>query len=122
MATQFYKPYPPVDLGTGPGSSPKNPPVFYEVINNEIIMIDDKKNIREMKVSSYLLDKEFPKRSDYVFRANCGDKQLSFAPLGKPVVLKDLGAIPDSLENVAFNRLCGDHGEYMKIIPQKGTR
>lgn len=122
MAEQFYKPYPPVDLGTGPGSSPQKPPVFYEVINNEIFVVDDKKNIREMKISSYLLDKEFPKLADYVFRANCGEKKLSFTPAGKPVIFKDLGATPDSLENVAFNRVCGDHGEYMKIISQKGAR
>lgn len=122
MAEQFFKPYPAVDLGTGPGSSPQNPPVFYEVINNEVAIIDSKKNIREIKISSYLLNKEFPKLADYVFRANCEEKKFSFLPAGKSIVFKELGNTPESLENVAFNRACGPHGEYMQFISQKGKR
>jgi hypothetical protein len=89
------------------------PPLFYEVVNNEII-ISEKGDVREMKIESYLLDKDFTKLADYVFRAKCQAKTYSFFKEQKQLPEQDLGGLPESLVNVAFNRICGDHGNYMK--------
>lgn len=97
-------------------------PVFYEVINNAVTVIDPKKDIREMQVSSYELNKEFPKLADYVFRADCQAKTYSFAVQGKPPSIQELTDLPESLPNVAFNRACGDHGSYMKSLVTKGRQ
>ena len=90
-------------------------PVFYEVINNEVAIIDQKKNIRQLKVSSYLLDKNFAKQGDYVLMADCQNRQISCGPQGTP---QKWVAVPDeknSFGAVGFNRACGDHGSYMKV-------
>jgi hypothetical protein len=122
MAAQYFREYPAVDMGNGPGSSPQNPPLFYEVLNNEVFLVDPKKNIREMKISSYTLHQEFPKVADLVFKASCDAKTFSLSPVGKSAPLQELDAAADSLANVAFNRACGDHGVYMKLITQRGGR
>ena len=44
MAAQYFREYPAVDMGNGPGSSPQNPPLFYEVLNNEVFLVDPKSN------------------------------------------------------------------------------
>jgi hypothetical protein len=96
------------------------PPVFYEVINNEVTIIDTKKDIRQMRLSSYLLNKDFPKQADYVFTANCQSNTYSFTSrVGSEKFSSDLG-VKDSLAAVAFNRACGDHGSYMKFTGKSG--
>ena len=75
-----------------------------------------------MRVSSYELNKEFPKLADYVFRADCQAKTYSFAVQGKPPSIQELTDSPESLANVAFNRVCGDHGSYMKSVVTKGRQ
>lgn len=96
-------------------STPEKPPVFYEVINNEITLVDPKKNIRQLKVSSYLLDKNFAKQGDYVLTADCQNQTMSFHGQDS---LQKWSSIPEQKNTfgaVAFNRACGDHGAYMKI-------
>jgi hypothetical protein len=98
----------------------QNFPVFYEVINNAVTVVDAKKNVREMQVASYLLDREFPKIADHVFRANCETNTYSFSAKGKPSPMQELVNSPEALVNVAFDRVCGDHGNYMKSNKQVG--
>lgn len=91
-------------------------PQFYEVINNEYIVLDSKKNVREMRLSTFLLDKNLTPGHNYLYRANCGEKVDSLSVLGKAVDgFKPVGD-PKSLSGVAYNRLCGDHGTYMTLV------
>ncbi len=95
-------------------------PVFYEVINNEVTVIDAKNDVRQMKISSYLMEKDFPKQADYLFTANCQNDTYNLVSQGAE---KSTGAIgtKDSLTAVAFNRACANHGSYMKITT-RGSR
>jgi hypothetical protein len=120
MVAEFTKLSQSEETQTTASSSAQSFPVFYEVINNAVTVIDSKKDIREMQISSYELNKEFPKLADYVFRADCQAKTYSFAVQGKPPSMQDLTDSPESLANVAFNRVCGDHGDYMKSSSVKG--
>ena len=95
-------------------------PTFYEVINNEVTIVDAKKDIRQLRLSSYLLNKDFPKQTDYVFTANCQGNSYSIIPqIGGEKLNSTVGA-KDSLVAVAFNRACGDHGVYMKLSSKGG--
>lgn len=93
-----------------------NIPVFYDVINNEIKLIDSKRDIRSMRISSYLLDKNLTKKADYLFSANCPAKTYSFVLQGKAAQFQALEASKQSLPSVAFDRLCGNHGDYMTLV------
>jgi hypothetical protein len=98
--------------------SPPNPnfPTFFEVINNEVLVVDAKKDIREIKISSYILDKDFPKKADFSFTANCQSNTYSVKLQGKGNVITGTIEDKEALSAVAFNRTCGDHGAYMKTI------
>lgn len=102
-------------------------PVFYEVVNNEVAVIDVKNDIRQMRLSSYLMEKDFPKQADYLFTANCQSSTYSLVVQGVGeksggvnVAKENIGA-KDSLAAVAFNRACDKHGAYMKVT-NKGVR
>jgi hypothetical protein len=120
MIAEFTKLNQPEENQTSASSSAQSFPVFYEVINNTVTVIDPKKDIREMRISSYELNKEFPKLADYVFRADCQKKTYSFFVPSKSSPFQELTDSPESLPNVAFNRVCGDHGDYMKSSSSKG--
>ena len=120
MVAEFTKLSQPEETQTSASSSAQSFPVFYEVINNTVTVIDPKKDLREMRVSSYELNQEFPKLADYVFRADCQKKTYSFSVQGKSSPVQELTDSPESLPNVAFNRACGDHGDYMKSSSSKG--
>ncbi len=96
------------------------PPVFYEVINNEVTIMDAKKEVRQLKISSYLLEKDFPKQADYVFTANCQSNAYSLNPQGQGDKSSGTVGSKDSLASVAFNRACGEHGSYMKLSNKLG--
>lgn len=102
-------------------------PVFYEVVNNEVAVIDVKNDVRQMRLSSYLMEKDFPKQADYLFTANCQSNTYSLVVQGVgeksggvSVTKENIGA-KDSLGAIAFNRACGKHGAYMKVT-NKGVR
>lgn len=102
-------------------------PVFYEVINNEVIIVDSKKDVRQLKLSSYLLGKDFVKQADYIFMANCQENTYTFNLQGQGAKssggvggIGEIG-VKDSMAAVAFNRACGDHGAYMKLANMKLT-
>ena len=67
------------------------------------------------------MGKDLAKQGDYIFTANCQENSYVLSPQGQGN--KSSGAIgaKDSMSSVAFNRACGDHGSYMKIV-SKGTR
>jgi hypothetical protein len=92
-----------------------NPPIFYDVINNEVRITDAKKNIREMRISSYALDKDLAKKQDYVFTADCQNATFGLSEQKSGSIPKQALGEKDSLSAVAFNRACGDHGAYMKL-------
>lgn len=88
----------------------------FEVVNNEYIVTNEKNNIREMRVASYFLDRKGMHDADYIYKASCRDSTYSFSKIGQPRVdMKKIGG-PLSLSGVAFNRICGDHGIYMKQV------
>jgi hypothetical protein len=120
MVAEYTRRIQPDEAQTSASSPAQSYPVFYEVINNAVTVIDPKKDIREMRISSYELNKEFPKLADYIFRANCPAKTYSFSVQGKPSPVQELADSSESIPNVAFNRLCGDHGDYMKSSSSKG--
>ncbi|MBU3581006.1 hypothetical protein ICN19_03125 [Polynucleobacter sp. AP-Capit-er-40B-B4] len=102
-------------------------PVFYEVVNNEVAVIDVKNDVRQMRLSSYLMEKDFPKQADYLFTANCQSNTYSLLVQGASeksggvnVVKENIGA-KESLGAVAFNRACDKHGAYMQLI-NRGAR
>jgi len=101
-------------------SGDTKPPVFYEVINNEISIVDPEKDIRKMRLSAYLLNKDFPKQADYVFIANCQSNSYAITPQLSGEKSSDVLGPKDSLVAVAFNRACGDHGAYMKQSNKRG--
>jgi len=98
--------------------NPPNPnfPTFFEVINNEVLLVDSKKDIRQIKIASYVLDKDFPKKGDFIFTANCQSNAYSVQAPGKNNVISGTVEGKETLSAVAFNRACGDHGAYMKAI------
>jgi hypothetical protein len=103
---------------------PDKSSVFYEVLNNEVTVIDVKSDMRQMKLSSYLMEKDFPKQADYLFTANCQSNTYGLVAQGvgeKGGGVKDMIGAKDSLAAVAFNRACGKHGTYMKVI-NRGAR
>lgn len=120
MVAERMKSIPPVVMESGSTSSAPTTPVFYEIPNNEVFVIDAKKDIREIRISAYTLDKEFPKIADYVFKANCQSKTYSFTGPGKAAAIQELSGSPESLTSVAFDRACGDHGSYVKFVNQRG--
>jgi hypothetical protein len=98
--------------------NPPNPnfPTFFEVINNEVLLVDSKKDIRQITITSYILDKDFPKKGDFIFTANCQSNTYSVQAPGKNNVMSGTIEGKETLSAVAFNRACGDHGAYMKAI------
>jgi hypothetical protein len=103
-----------------PGNS--KPPVFYEVINNEVSIVDGKKDSRQMKLSSYTLGKDLIKQADYIFTANCQENSYTLSSQGQGAKSGGPVGASDSLAAVAFNRACGDHGSYMKLSSDKAIR
>ena len=97
-----------------PEKSGPNTPIFYEVVNNEVKVIDAKKAIRQLKLVSYNMDKDFSKRSDFIFQANCQSKTYSFIGTSQMTKVESLSDSKEDMPNVAFNRACGDHGAYMQ--------
>ena len=79
-------------------------------------MVDSKKDVREIKISSYVLDKDFPKKGDFTFTANCQSNTYSVQVQGKGGSIRGTVEGKESLAAVAFNRACGNHGTYMKAV------
>lgn len=95
-------------------------PVFYDVINNEVAIVDAKKDVRQMRLSSYVLGKDLAKQADYIFTANCQENSYVLISQGQSAKINNV-VDKTSLGAVAFNRACGSHGSYMKIS-NRGTR
>jgi len=96
-----------------------NFPTFFEVLDNEVLIVDSKNDIREMKIASFVLDKDFPKKGDFIFTANCQSNTYSVQVQGKGSagsVIRGTVEGKETLAAVAFNRACGDHGSYMKAV------
>jgi hypothetical protein len=93
-------------------------PSFYDVVNNQVRIIDAKNNIREMKIASYALDRDLSKKQDYVFTADCQNATYSFSEQKSGVAPKQAIGDKDSFSAVALNRACGDHGAYIKLVNQ----
>ena len=93
-------------------------PIFYEVINNEVIIVDSKKEVRQLRLGSYILDKNLSKQADFIFTANCADNSYAMTVAGvtqKSSATNSAIGAKDSLSAIAFNRACGNHGAYMKM-------
>ena len=93
-----------------------NFPTFFEGINNEVLGLVSKRDVREIKIASYVLDKDFPKKGDFTFTANCQSNTYSVQVQGKGAAIRGTVEGKESLAAVAFNRACGDHGAYMKAV------
>jgi hypothetical protein len=97
-------------------TNPQKTPLVYEVINNEVQVLDPKKDVRQMRVGAYSLSGYFPKKAEYLFTANCQDNSYSLIPQGVGDKSSGMIAQKDSLAAIAFNRACGNHGSYMKLV------
>lgn len=106
--------------GTILESDNTKPPVFYDVINNEVSIVDAKKDVRQLRLSSYTLGKDLAKQADYIFTANCQENSYTLTSQGQSVKLSNV-VDKASLGAVAFNRACGNHGSYMKFS-SRGVR
>ena len=93
-------------------------PSFYDVVNNQVTIIDAKNNIRQMKIASYALDKDLSKKQDYVFTADCQNATYSFGEQKSAASPKQAIGNKDTFSAVAFDRACGDHGAYTKLVNQ----
>ena len=91
---------------------------FYDVVNNQVRIIDAKNNIREMKIASYALDRDLSKKQDYVFTADCQNATYSFSEQKSGSIPKQAIGDKDTFSAVALNRACGDHGAYIKLVNQ----
>ena len=91
-------------------------PIFYEVINNEVTIVDTKKEVRQLRLSSYTLGKDLIKQADYSFTANCQENSFTLTTQGQGTKSSGVIGAKDSIAAVAFNRACGDHGAYMKLV------
>ena len=98
-----------------PGNT--KPPTFYDVINNEITIIDTKKDIRQMSLSSYTLGKDLIKQEDYIFTAYCQENLYTLNSQSQGAKINNNNVVGEktSMGAVAFNRACGSHGSYMKF-------
>ena len=73
------------------------------------------------------MEKDFPKQADYLFTANCQSNTYNLVVQGASEksggvnVVKDTIGAKDSMAAVAFNRACGMHGAYMKLM-NRGAR
>ena len=92
-----------------------NTPIFYDVVNNEVMVIDAKKDVRQLKLAAYNMDKDFSKRGDYIFQANCQAKTYSLSGNSQASKVESLSDSKEDMPNVAFNRACGEHGAYMQL-------
>jgi hypothetical protein len=90
-------------------------PIFYDVVNNEVIVLDSKKDIRQLKLATYSMNKDFSKHGDLIFQANCQNGTYSVSGGGQVARTEALSNSKDDMPNVAFNRACGDHGDYMQF-------
>jgi hypothetical protein len=95
-------------------------PIFYDVVNNEVNVIDAKKDVRQMRLSSYVLGKDLAKQADYVFTANCQENSYALTTQGQTPKSSGPIGTSDSMAAVAFNRACGNHGAYMKLLNKSG--
>jgi len=95
-------------------------PTFFEVINNEVVIIDAKQDIREMRIASYSLEKEFPKKGDFIYRAECQGNTNNLLGSDKKLIIAGTVGPKGSLSSIAFNRACGNHGDYMKVASKLG--
>lgn len=97
-------------------------PIFYDVINNEVGIVDTKSDVRQLRLSSYRMGKDFPKEADYIFTANCQSNTYTLTTPGKSAIASGAVGAKDSLAAVALNRACGDHGAYMKSVSKGSAR
>ena len=97
---------------------PQKTPLVYEVINNEVVVLDTKKDVRQIKIGAYFLSDHFPKKADYLFTANCQSNSYNLTSQGPGDKSSGVIGSKDSLVGIAFNRACGNHGAYMKLVNQ----
>jgi len=95
-------------------------PTFFEVIDNKVVVVDAKRDIREMRIASYALEKEFPKKGEFVYRADCQGNTNNLLGPDKKLVIAGAVGPKGSLSSVTFNRACENHGDYMKITSKSG--
>lgn len=89
---------------------------YFEIIGNEYKVIDTKRDIRQMRVASYLLDKNLTNNGFYIYQASCIEKSDSLTKAGSGAsIMKPIGD-KTSFSGVAFNRVCANHGNYMNLV------
>ena len=68
-----------------------------------------------MQLSSYVLGKDLTKQEDFIFTANCQENSYTLTSRGQSKKVSSAVGDKTSLGAVAFDRVCGNHGLYMKI-------
>ena len=92
------------------------PPVVFDILYKQLI-IDPKNGNKEMRLISYKLDKLLSDEILWSYRADCQNKQYQLNKAGDKVSSEwqNIGN-PLSFSGVAFNRACGNHGDYMNTV------
>jgi hypothetical protein len=95
---------------------PLPPPLVFDILYKQIVS-DSKTGNKEMRLISYKLDKLLSDETLWSYRADCQNQKYQMSKLGDKVAgeWQTLGnAI--SFSGVAFNRACGNHGNYMDTV------
>lgn len=104
--------YKPINLG----GSPPPPPIVFDILYKQIL-IDAKNGNKEMRLISYKLDKLLSDETLWSFRADCQNEKYQMNKLGDKVAGEwQIIGNAISLSGVAFNRACGNHGDYMNTV------
>jgi len=92
------------------------PPVVFDILYKQIV-IDPKNGNKEMRLISYKLDKLLSDEILWSYRADCQNKKYQMNKTGDKVSSEwqNIGH-PLSFAGVAFNRVCGNHGDYMNTV------
>ena len=98
------------------GLPPPPPPVVFDILYKQLV-IDPKNGNKEMRLISYKLDKLLSDEILWSYRADCQNKQYQLNNAGDKVSSEwqNIGN-PLSFSGVAFNRACGNHGDYMNTV------
>ncbi|MCX7244790.1 MAG: hypothetical protein NT054_03855 [Burkholderiales bacterium] len=95
---------------------PLPPPIVFDILYKQIL-IDAKNGNKEMRLISYKLDKLLSDETLWSYRADCQNEKYQMNKLGDKVAGEwQIIGSAISLSGVAFNRACGNHGDYMNTV------
>jgi len=100
------------------GLPPPPPPLVFDILYKQIV-INPKNGNKEMRLISYKLDKLLSDEILWSYRADCQNNKYQMNKTSDKVSSEwqNIGN-PLSFSGVAFNRACGNHGDYMNTVKE----